>query len=207
MLDLFDLNPRGKALGTDLIEWLKDFYRFEKGPESVNDLEPDTKAMYFAGGQYRIREEIFISVDLRIYNDGFVADTRSSTANTDLFLADVLESATKEFSLPYKPESIRKKLYLSELVVRTDKSLAVLNPKLAEFAEQLAAITQTKSLIEFCGIGFWSDADPAKSSFRFERKWGAEFSENRYYSRAPLPTSKHHEMLDKLEELIACPTP
>lgn len=205
LLDLNDLNPRGKALGSELIDWLKSAYHFEKIPSSPTDFEQDTKALYFGGGEFQVREEIFIAVELRIYNDGLVADTRSSTEDTDLFLTDVLETAAKEFSLPYKTDVIRKKLYLSELAVRTDKSLAVLNPKLAEFAEELSAIT--RSPVEFSGIGFWSESEPAKSAFRFERKWASEFAENRYYSRAPLSTVKHHAMLDRLEALIACPTP
>jgi hypothetical protein len=200
LFDTYDLNPRGKDIGSDLLDWLKDAYQFSKVPANQNDLD-ETKALYFAGGNFQVREEIFISVELRVYTDGLVADTRSSTEDTDLFLSDILESVGKEFSLPYKPEIVRKKLYVSELTVKTDAKLAVLNPKLAKFAESLFAAIGTKSPVELTSIGFWPDMvpNPSAPTFRFERKWGAEFSENRYYSRAPLQTEKHRQILDELE--------
>jgi len=204
LFDINDLNPRGKDIGSDLLDWLKDAYQFSKVPTNVNDLD-ETKALYFAGGNFQVREEIFISVELRVYTDGLVADTRSSTEDTDLFLSDVLQSVGKEFSLPYKPEIIRKKLYVSEVTVKTDKKLAMLNPKLAKFSESVSAATGAKSPVELASIGFWPDIlpNPSAAIFRFERKWGAEFPENRYYSRAPLQTEKHREMLDQLEEAIS----
>jgi len=204
LFDTYDLNPRGKDIGSDLLDWLKDAYQFSKFPASVNDLD-DTKAMYFAGGSFQVREEIFIAVELRVYTDGLVADTRSSTQDTDLFLSDVLQSVAKEFSLPYRPEIIRKKLYVSELTVRTDKKLAALNAKLATFSEKLSAVTGAKSPVELSSIGFWPDLLPKPDTaiFRFERKWGAEFSENRYYSHAPLQTDMHLEILAELEEALS----
>jgi hypothetical protein len=202
LLDLNDLNPRGKAVGPDLIEWLKDAYQFSKVPKDPNDLD-ETKALFFGGGQFQVREEIFIGVELRIYNDGLVADTRESTESSDLFLSDVFESAAKEFSLAYKPEMIRKKMYLSELIVSTGKSLAVLNPKLNQFAEKVTKAAGDKLPVELAGVSLWSETNPNLLHFRFERKWGADFSENRYYSRAPLPTAKHLELLNDLEGILS----
>jgi hypothetical protein len=202
LLDLQELNPRGKAVGIDLIEWLKDAYQFSKVPKDPNDLD-DTKALFFGGGQFQVREEIFIDAELRIYNDGLVADTRESTESSDLLLSDVFESAAKEFSLAYKPEMVRKKMYLSELIVSTEKSLAVLNPKLNQFAEKLTEAIEDKLPVELAGVSFWSATSPNLLHFRFERKWGADFPENRYYSRAPLPTAKHQELLNELEAILS----
>lgn len=203
LFDSYDLNPRGKNIGTNLIDWLKHAYQFTKVPTSLMDLD-DTKALYYSGGQYRIQKES-IDVELRIYGDGVVGDTRSSTEDTDLFLSDMLASAAKEFSLPYKAEIVRKKLYVSEITVRTGKSLATLNPKLATFATKLALVIGGQPAPELASIGFWPDIlpNPSASVFRFERKFGAEFSDNRYYTRAPLQTSKHIELLEALETALS----
>ena len=201
LVDLNDLNPRGKAVGIDLIEWLKDTYQFSKVPRDVNDLD-ETKGLYFAGGRFQVGAEAFM-VELRTYSDGFVADTRESTESTDLFLADVFESATKKFGLPYRADMIRNKLYVSELIVRTDKSLGGINPNLRNFAEKLTKATGDKSPVQVSGLSFWSETNPSTLHFRFERKWGAGFSENRYYSRAPLSTVKHQELLNALEEALS----
>ena len=203
LFDSYDLNPRGKNIGANLIDWLKHAYEFTKVPSSLTDLD-DTKALHYSGGHYRAGRES-IDVELRIYNDGVVGDTRSSTEDTDSFLSDLLVSAANEFSLAYKSEIVRKKLYVSEMTVRTGKKLATLNPKLAEFAQKLAFATGGQPAPELASIGFWPDIlpNPSASVFRFERKFGAEFSENRYYTRAPLQTSKHLELLQALEAAIS----
>ncbi len=199
LLDSYDLNPRGKNIGTKLIDWLKHTYQFTKVPAGMTDLD-DTKALYYSGGHFKTGRES-IDVELRIYNDGVVGDTRSSTEDTDLFLLDVLASAAKEFSLPYKHEIVRKKLYVSEMTVRTAKALSTLTPTLAEFARKLGLATGSAAVPELASIGFWPDIlpNPSASVFRFERKFGAEFSDHRYYTRAPLQTSKHLELLQALE--------
>ena len=209
IFDANDLNPRGKEMGTELLNWLKDAYRFSKFPASVTDLD-DSKALYFGGGKFHvpkegllvqpIREEA-ITVELRVYNDGIVGDTRSSTDDTDAFLSDVVESFAQRFSSPYTPAIIRKKLYVSELNVRTAKKLMPLNPKLAKFAEKLSAVLPAKLPAELSGIVFWPDVlpKPDQSIFRFERKWGVEFSDNRYFSTASLQTDKHLILLEELE--------
>lgn len=207
--DSYELNPRGKDIGSDLLDWLKDAYQFTKSPSSPSDLD-ETKGLVFTGGQFQAREEIFLAIELRIYNDGVIADTRSSTDDTDLFLADVFQSAAKEFSLPYRHEIIRKKMYVSELNVRTDRKLTTINPRLTEFASKLSelqgmrSLPGTTSLVELCGLSFWADGapNPTVQSFRFERKHGTGFSEDRYYSIAPLRTTNHLKMLEDLETIL-----
>lgn len=149
-------------------------------------------------------------MDLRIYNDGIVADTRSSTEDTDKFLQDVLDTFAKEFNLPIRNEIIRKKLYHSELIVKTDKSLAFLNPRLSEFTTKLIALTGVKnSALEPSGIKFWAldTGNLQLSEFIFERQLGSMFAEQRYWSKAPLATSQHIEMLVLLESIVSPPQP
>jgi len=203
LFDAYDLNPRGKNIAAHLIDWLRSRYQFTRVPANINDLD-DTKALYYADGQFKAGTET-LDVELRIYNDGIVGDTRSSTEDTDLFLSDVLVSAAKEFSLPYTPEIVRRKLYVSEMTIRSVKGVATINPKLADFAKKLALATGTDSSPELASIGFWPDVlpNPSASVFRFERKWGAEFSDNRYYTRAPLQTGKHLELLRELETALS----
>ncbi len=208
LLDFQDLNPRGKHIEPELIDWLKDNYHFSKFPSSISDVDQQTKAFIFAQGFFQVREEFFISVDLSIYNDGLVADTRSSTKDADAFLEDVLMLAVRDFSLVYKPEMIRQRLYVSELNVRSERPLSSLNPKLQELARRIASMLGTQNTIsfEFASLGFWPD--PAStggislSHFQFERKVNTPFSERRYYSRAPLHTDDHLKLLDEFEELL-----
>jgi hypothetical protein len=208
LFDISDLNPRGKSIEEDLIDWLKDAYNFTKAPSSPQDLD-ESKALVFTGGSFQVREEYFINVDLRIYNDGLIADTRSSTEDSEAFLKDMLESAAKEFNLVYSARMIRKKLYTSEIDVRTEGHLHNLNPKLETFIYRLAQITG-QSRIEVAGISLWPETmvlhPQIPMQFRFERKLNAPFSENRYYAVAPVQTSQHLELLNDLEKIISVQT-
>lgn len=204
LFDITDLNPRGKNVEEDLIVWLKDAYSFSKAPSSPQDLD-ESKALVFTGGNFQARDEYFINVELRIYSDGVIADTRSSTEDSDAFLKDVLESVTKEFHLSYSPEIIRKKLYTSEVNVRTKCNLNRLNPKLTELNQKFGTMIG-RDQVELAGISFWTDQvilqPQVPLQFRFERKINTPFSENRYYSSAPVQTSQHLELLTDLEKII-----
>lgn len=138
LFDIGELNPRGKRLGPELLGWLKDSYNFSKAPSSANDVD-ETKALAFLGGSFQATAAEAIDVDLKLYNDGVVADTRSSTKDGDNFIEDLLKSAAKQFKLNYTPEMIRKRLYLSELNLRCDKTLENACPRLKGFGDKISA--------------------------------------------------------------------
>src|SRR5437773_3334627 len=54
-------------------------------------------------------------------------------------------------------------------------------------------------------IGFGSDGK-SQVSFSFDRRAGVPFSENRYYTRAALPTADHQGVLDKFEQMLSAET-
>jgi hypothetical protein len=202
LFDINELNPRGKSIAPEFLDWLKDSYGFSKVPSSINDLDA-TKALAFLGGSFQVSTENSIDVELRIYTDGFVADTRSSTKDSNAFLDAVLKSAAKRFKLSYKPEIIRKRMYLSELNLKSDRaSLSDQSAKLKAFADKLASVFSGQ--VQLSGIGFWTDhtTPTGFSVFRFERKINTAFSEHRYYSVASLQTDDHMKLLDELEDAL-----
>ena len=202
LFDFADLNPSGRRISTELIEWLKAYYKFSKAPSSPDDIDP-TKALAFLDGSFAANASRPIAVDLRMYTDGFVADTRSSTDLSDNFLDDLLQRAAKQFELGYKPTTIRKKMYLSELSLHCDKSLEDVCPKLKAFADKVT--TALNRSTKFSSVGWWTDPEMQSTlgQFRFERKYGAAFSDQRYYSVAPLRTADHLKLLEELEEILS----
>jgi hypothetical protein len=87
-----------------------------------------------------------------------------------------------------------------------DKSLEVINPKLKQISQYLSnTVEEGNRIFQFGGVSFWPDpvgkVDP--NPFTFERAINVPFSENRYYSAAPLPTDKHLELLDVLESILS----
>lgn len=209
LFDILDLNPKGKSIFPDLFDWLEAEYHFKKFPKSVD--ERDAQGGWaLQQGEFQVSEEIFKSVDLGIYNDGLVATTQSTTDDSETFLGNLLELGCKEYSLTFDPSMIRRKMYLSEMSVQLAGSLGRINPKLQEFATKISSAVglQSESGFQVTGLGFSADqavlpqSKMLFSGFVFERKVGAPFSENRFYAKAPLPTTKHLELLAELEELL-----
>jgi hypothetical protein len=214
VFDLRDLNPKGKDVFGDLIDWIKEAYGFAVAPDPENPVAtaPPNSASaapgyVFQRGHFQVREEIFIEITtLTLFNDGIVIDTPSSTEEADRFAGDLLQSASQEYALVFDPTLIRRKMYVSELVVRSDIDLERLNPKLTGFSARVAELIPDGPKPQFsaAGLSFWSEPNDsgAHKIFSLERQAGKFFSEHRYYSQAPLHTSDHLRLLEDLERLV-----
>jgi hypothetical protein len=206
LFDINELNPRGKSIFPELLEWLQEEYHFAKAPKSLTDVD-ETEALAFSQGTFQVREEIFVDVELKVYRDGLVANTWSSTRETDVFLGNVLNSAAEEFSLAYKPEMVRRKMYLSEINVRSPKEIAAINPRLYQFANKIKTLLPSNGKTDFEPAGVMiapvQDMSPTSiAAFRFERKNGTSPDEHKFYSVAPLHTDDHLELLKDFEILL-----
>jgi hypothetical protein len=209
LFDIQDLNPKGKSIFPEVFDWLKDQYHFAKFPKSIDERDKQG-GWAFAEGDFQVKEEIFIAADLAIYNDGLVATTHSSTNDSEAFLANVLELICKDYSLIFDSQMIRRKMYLSEINVTAEGSLSVINPALSEFARKISSALSLDAELGFqpIGMSFGSDQTITPISkqlftgFSLERKVGAPFSENRYYSKAPLPTDQHLSLLEEFERTL-----
>jgi hypothetical protein len=210
LFDLQDLNPRGKDIMDDLVDWIKDAYNFKTAPDVSSAIQavstgaaPQTFA--FKGGHFQVREEIFIEVSLEIYNDGLVAQTQSSTHDTDFFLEDLLTSAAKAFGLDYHPSIIREKLYVSEVHVKSEVGLEKLNPYLTTFEQKLQAVIPRCGSFRAAGLTFWTEPNASGRHliFALERQLGKSFAEQRYFSTAPLHTDEHLALLNELEQTLS----
>jgi hypothetical protein len=208
LIETKDLNPRGKNIDVGMIEWLKKTYDFQKYPTfPFEDIQ--TKGAIFSGGRFprgteQDGKEKYIYIDLTIFNDGLVANTRSSTQDSEEFLSEALTLAAAEFHLIYNPQMIRKKLYLSEVDIKLDSHLRLLNPKLEQFAAKISSLRGIA--YEFSSISFWPDPVVQQwrpSPFQIERKLNTEWSEERYYAAAPLRTEEHIQLLEEFEQFLA----
>lgn len=207
LFDISDLNPRGKDIIPEALEFLKDNYHFDKAPASIEQLDEKTKALKFERGRFQVKEEFYIAVGLEIYKDGFVATCNSSTRDSEKFMEDVLSFTAKEFSLPYEHGLIKAKMRTSELIVRLDLPLSNINPKLRDLAAKVTALAGYTTIpsFEVSGVGFGNN--PVESwlkvaGFMVERQEDTRYSENRFYSKAPVHTDEHEELLKEFEEIL-----
>jgi len=218
LFDLQDLNPSGRDIAEDLFEWIKTAYSFPIAPDlramlvartvqPVAENQAPANGAVFERGHFQTRADVFIEITkLTIFNDGIVVDTPSSTEDGDRFAQDLLETASREFGLTYDGETVRRRMYLSELMLRSDISFDLINPKLAAFANRIseAFSEEPKPRFEFGGLQFWSEPnDTGKHKlFTLERQASKALAERRYYSQAPLQTDVHFKLLQELERIV-----
>jgi hypothetical protein len=205
LFDINDLNPSGKNIFPDVLSWLGDKYAFQNFPKSVAEMDQDKKGFLFKAGQFQTGEGS-ITVNFSLYNDGVVAETWASTEKGDQFLEDILQSSVLKYGLT-KPSQIRKQ-YVSEVVVRLDNPLSNLNPKLSQFSETLSGIFKQHNLPSFETTGVVFGLDSSATSYKppgfgIERKVGAPFSDNRFWSKSPFTTSEHLRVIEEFEKLLA----
>ncbi len=202
---VLDFNPKGLNLYPILFPPLVATYGFTKFP-SVTEPVDLTKGVTFEGGQFEVGEERPIVIRFTIYNDGFIADSASSTTYSDAFLVDVFNLFSQLYNIPDYRTVITRRVYLSHIYCRPAKPLSFVNPKLMPISSYLSEHVEQHSFsFDIGGIEFWSDqvVKLPSAPFKLERALGVPFSENRYFSVAPLPTEKHIKLLHMLEDILS----
>lgn len=204
--NLLEINPKGLNLYPIIIPLLVDSYKFKKYP-SAQELLDEAAGLKFEYGEFIPKDGNPIIINFTIFSDGLVADTRSSTKDSDAFLAEILTRFSEEFDVPDYKHIIRRIGYVDQLYVTTNKHLELINPKLREISNYLSQNISGFGEISFelGGMTFWPDQKYILKPFNFifERVLNVPFSENKYYSAAPLQTDKHIELLDKLESILS----
>jgi hypothetical protein len=209
LFNLLDLNPRGQAFTQETIDKISEKYKF-KGPPTISAAlaaQQKNEAIYFAAGEFMSTSGINVVVDLKVYNDGLIADCRSNTKDGEMFLADLLSWIPAGLNLPKVEVPVRKKLYVSELNVETDHQLLMMiNPKLAKLSDLLATVVPPGSATSYEVAGLALATDPKDgaplTNFRFERLVKSPFAENRYFTAAPVQTDDHLKLIESLEEIL-----
>jgi len=203
LVDSRDLNPRGIDIWP-LLMAIKDRYNFQVYPRTVEQAnEFDPKGIEFLSGSFAAGSAQHTIGRAAIFGDGIVVDSALSTDFCEAFLADILSYLSSQFGLTYRPEMIHTKIYTSELIVRTDKDLDGLFAPLAAVREQLDLLTGFR--FEPIGFGFSIDLQVSATKpapFKFEREINKNFSQQWYYSCAPLPTGQHEDLLRRMELLL-----
>ena len=121
-----------------------------------------------------------------------------------LFLEDLFGWLKTDLGLNYHGALIKQKGYQSELVVRSNVALGKVSGKFLRFAEQLSTIplfgkVEPQELVAI----YFGASEKSASSFTVERKAATPFQENKYYCRAPLPTTQHLALLKEFEAVMA----
>ncbi len=211
LFDISDLNPKGKDFTEELVAWIRDRYSFVTIPDLKDVLAKSgtDKAigLIFQRGRFQTADGSFSEiVSLAIHNDGIVIETTSSTQEADRIAADLLSATAKQFGLAYEPDMVRKRLYVSTVIVKSEMALDAVHPGLTAFADRISAALGNGPSPSFrlAGLAFWTEPNDngVHKTFTVVPQAGKPLSEHRYYSEAPLQTEDHLRLLEDLERIL-----
>jgi hypothetical protein len=197
----------------ELVDATKRRYEFLKCP----DLEKPSESFDFQVGKLRagnrvIKIEQFLVAYVGTQATSLGAAARTSSDDADLFLEDFTLWAKGEFGLDTTPLFAPAYHGQVEFVLETDR----LSNRLEELNELGKAITNIiqgyglKECPQFGLSAFTLHFDtidlamikPIPTAFAIERRVGARYSENKYFSQAPLKTGDHKAILERFEALL-----
>lgn len=199
-----DLNPRGMAYLPDIATALVERYDFKKFPTKVEDFD-ESKGVEFEHG----RTTDIVIDKVVILNSGVYVDTRTETAASEAILHEALKWLSHDFGLIYSPSMIKRRAYISEVTFHSIDNLLGVHPMMREFSRvvsrEIEENFQQPLVYEAAGISLMYDKlktafGPA--AFTIQRREGVPFSENKYYSSAPIKTETHLKLLEQFEDSI-----
>ena len=199
-----DLNPRGGLFFPDIVRELVQRYEFQKFPKTVEELD-ESKGVEFHEGKIDGNTiQKFV-----IWNSLLVLETRSNTTDSKEILEDMLTWGAANVGLNYKPGMIRRFGYVSDLTFYSDIPILRANPALTKLAAKTGAaltdIWQEPVQYEPANLAIGHDPMARKygiAPFSITHRAESRFSENKYFSEAPLPTDMHIALLEEFEAEI-----
>lgn len=198
------LNPGGRSL-KPAHNALIERYGFVYSTPLEKLVGPQPESAKFQGGSFVGKKQIPVAIDLELHNDGLVANSQSSTTDSDLFLDDLLGWLHKDYGLNSHLELPIKKIYLSELYVSFDKLPTLLTRETLAFIHEASSLIESEKAGPLGFMGLILATDPEKRersiTLRIEREINTPHKENRIFSSGPLQTDQHLRLLEKLESL------
>lgn len=197
------VRPVGQVYLPDAALKVAERYSFAK-PPSVQEL--GTEPMTFSIGKF---QDVQIN-EFQIYSDGIVVSARSPTEVVDAFISDLLSWSEKEFGLSLAVDAKPQKFIESSIVVKSTKDLVLsLSPANAVLDLVNEALRGRVTEVRYQLSGFSFDGDPAAFAaqrrkplrFGIERRVNAPYTDNLFFSVAPLHTGDHLALLSAIEAL------
>ena len=203
-IETFDLDPNGSVFFPASIGGIVERFKFQKFPKTFEETD-EQQGVNFLEGVWN-----GVTIDkLTIFQGALVIDTRSSTEVSETILHEALLWAAGKFGFHYEPKMISRKRYLSDLTFYSDAPLLVTNSALLNLAASLSNHMEKiiGERLEYHPYRIDIDFDRTNrqmpiAGLNIQRRAEVPFSENKYFSEAPLPTDIHIKLLEQFESDI-----
>jgi len=201
----------------DLVDGLKARYGFRHTPTGQELINPPVnQPVNFLWGKSQLAGKVITIESLQVQNFAGLATTvsvttRTSTDDSDVVLRDMAQWLSSDFLVNVR--QVFPTNYISQLEFILDRPIAeqlkLLKP-LAGFITRLVRGYGFTACPDFEPSAVYLFFDNSKltypptfaTSFLVDRRAGAPYEENRYYSQAPLKTQDHISALYELEKAL-----
>jgi len=185
----------------DVVKAIVERYKFRKFPSKPEDFD-ESNGVVFEDGKAGNK----VIQKFTIFTTLLVVETRSNTDDSKQVIEDMLLWGATKFGIVYKTGAIKRHAYVSGLSFYSDPHLLTVSPILQNLATKTsAALTNIwEEPIHYETITLSVGHDPLArkygiAPFTITRRAEARFSDNKYYSEAPLPTEMHLTLLEEFE--------
>jgi hypothetical protein len=197
----------------ELIEGVKKKYEFLKFPSMERANEPfDFQVGKLKHGSRVMKIDQFVVSYIGTEATSIGAASRTSSNDADLFLDDLTEWLAKEFNLDVNEQFPHAYHSQAEFVFEN----ARLSDRFTELKELGKGITniirgygsskcpefEVSTLAMHFDLSDTTLPKPIPTQFTVERRVGARYADNKYFSQAPLKTGDHKAVLEQLEKIL-----
>jgi hypothetical protein len=201
-IETFDLAPRGKVFYPDFIHAVVERYKFQKFPKTFEETSEEKGIVFEEGKAGNVVIQKFT-----IFQTLLAIETRSGTNDSKRILEEMLLWGAAKFGLNYTPNSIKRFAYISDLTFHSEVPLlnAACQPLIDLAAKTSIALSEIwQEPVQFHPANLAVGHDPLArrygiAPFTITHRAEAKYSENKYFSEAPLPTDMHIELLQEFE--------
>jgi hypothetical protein len=204
-VETFDLAPDGKVFYPDLVKAVVHRYKFQKFPQAIEDLD-EKKGIVFEQG---LAAGNVVIQKFTIFNTLLVLETRASTADSQRIILEMLEWGRDNLGLTFRSDMVKQWGYVSDVAFYSDAPLLA-TPALLELAHKTAGALSDiwKEKVSYEPIVLSVGHDPLArkngiAPFTLQRRAETPFTENKYFSEAPLPTDMHLRFLEDYEKAVS----
>jgi len=179
-----------------------------KFPQKLDDFDETQGVEFLIGRWGDVTVETF-----KIYRNALQLDTRVSTAESQRIIEEGLAWASSAFGLKYGPTMIKRWGYVSNLTFYSEVPILKASIATSNLAQGLhtaiGKVNGDTASWESTVFTLHSDPVPKKAlyaPFTIQRRADVPFSENKYFSEAPLQTDAHIALLEQFEADVKDPS-
>ena len=205
------IRPQTTLYVPDVVQALQRLFGFVQSPSTATEMLPP------AGGPLRFQHgkcvhdgRTIVVESVELYpNAVAVQAARSTTDDADIAMEHLLTAGAA-----FLAETSPQRLYVNQLDLTLDTHLDWASPIAARMGPMLSKMIASYNPqlppdafapgFRLASLSMLIDPSqfPLPCDFRLERRAGMAYSENRYFSQAPLRTDDHIAMLNEMENQI-----